>query len=593
MTQQRTKMTHFNPEDKESGASHPAWLRVGADVGTLVNLIARRNDLVGLAGPNAGSGSPACYKPAIAEVEVNTDIAFGVGVTPEMVGDLCLRETEYEFPKAIGAIAHEAFHARFSQWSLADAQAALKEDEYTALVLLEESRIEAQGVLAEPRYRVFLRSSALEIALADIENFEGDSVQQLAQLVGLVHGRIIADILEMDEVEEVLDLVESGLGIDVVEKLSTILRKFQRHTIHSDLEQVYYLAREWAKIVRELAEERGEIPNEKQMEMMRKIVQKLSEANDGVGVKNYSDLEDQRESEDWKAEVNNRAEKSKEVREHEKIANEVFGRGTGPGSAGTRSELIERRKPTGEERSAAVLIARLLEKAKYRERDITEVASILPPGRLRPKALVQQAALRDKGIHKQVEAFRKNKRTHTEDPTLTVGVMVDISGSMNIAMRPMATTAWVMSEAVRRVQGKCAMVYYGSDVFSTLKTGQHLDEVAVYSAPDGTEKFDKAFKALNGSLNLLDGSGARLLVVVSDGEYTADESQAARKWVAQCEMAGVAVLWLPFDNGRSAQVLLRSASAGIVPGTMDPAKTASEIGSMAANLLTKIGKRNA
>jgi hypothetical protein len=117
--------------------------------------------------------------------------------------------------------------------------------------------------------------------------------------------------------------------------------------------------------------------------------------------------------------------------------------------------------------------------------------------------------------------------------------------------------------------------------------------VAVYSAPDGTEKFDKAFKALNGSLNLLDGSGARLLVVVSDGEYTPDEARAARNWVAQCEMAGVAVLWLPFDNGRSAQVLLRAASAGIVPGTMDPAKTASEIGSMAASLLTKIGKRNA
>jgi hypothetical protein len=58
-------------------------------------------------------------------------------------------------------------------------------------------------------------------------------------------------------------------------------------------------------------------------------------------------------------------------------------------------------------------------------------------------------------------------------------------------------------------------------------------------------------------------------------------------------MAGVAVLWLPFDNGRSAQRLLHAASVGIVPGTMDPAKTASEIGSMAANLLTKIGKRNA
>ena len=586
-------MTHFNPHDKEAGIRHPEWLNVGADVGTLVNQIAGRYDLVGLAGPNAGSGAPACFKPAIAEVEVNTDVAFGVGVTPEMIGDIKLRDTQYDFPKAIGAIAHEAFHARFSAWDLTAAQVALNEDEFKALVLLEESRIEAQGAIAEPRYRVFLRSSALEIALEDVENFEGDSVAQLAQLVGLVHGRVIANILDIDEVQEILDLVESGLGRDTVEKLSSILRKFQAHDNNSDLTDVYPLAIEWAKIVRELAEERGEIPTAEQMEMMRKIMQKLSEANDGVGVSNYSDLEDQRESEDWKEEVNQRADKAKEVREHDEVAKEVFGKGTGPDKAKTRSVLLGRRKPTGEERSAAVIVARMLEKAKYRERDITEVASILPPGRLRPKALVQQAALRDKGVHKQVEAFRKNKRTHTEDPTLTVGVMVDISGSMNAAMEPMATTAWVMSEAVKRVPGKCAMVYDGSDVFSTLKAGQHLDEVAIYSAPDGTEKFDKAFKAINGSLDLLNGTGARLLVVVSDGEYTGDERRYARSWMSRCEQAGVAVLWLPFDNGRSARDLLNGSSVGVLEGTMDPAKTASEIGSMAAKLLTKVGKRNA
>jgi hypothetical protein len=586
-------MTHFNPHDKEAGIRHPEWLSIGADVGTLVNQIAGRYDLVGLAGPNAGSGAPACFKPAIAEVEVNTDVAFGIGITPEMIGDIKLRDTQYDFPKAIGAIAHEAFHARFSAWDLTAAQIALNEDEFKALVLLEESRIEARGAIAEPRYRVFLRSSALEIALEDVENFEGDSVEQLAQLVGLVHGRVIADILDIDEVQEILDLVESGLGRDTVEKLSSILRKFQAHDNNSDLTAVYPLAIEWVKIVRELAEERGEIPTAEQMEMMRKIMQKLAEASDGIGVANYSDLEDQRESEDWKEEVNQRADKAKEVREHDDVAKEVFGKGTGPSHAKTRSTLIGRRKPTGEERSAAVIVARMLEKAKYRERDITEVASILPPGRLRPKALVQQAALRDKGIHKQVEAFRKNKRTHTEDPTLTVGVMVDISGSMNAAMEPMATTAWVMSEAVKRVQGKCAMVYYGSDVFPTLKAGQHLDEVAIYSAPDGTEKFDKAFKAINGSLDLLNGTGARLLVVVSDGEYTNDERRSARSWMSRCEQAGVAVLWLPFDNGRSARDLLNGSSVGVMAGTMDPAKTAGEIGSMAAKLLTKVGKRNA
>ena len=192
----------------------------------------------------------------------------------------------------------------------------------------------------------------------------------------------------------------------------------------------------------------------------------------------------------------------------------------------------------------------------------------------------------------QVEPWRRTVRKHVDDPTLTIGVMVDISGSMGTAMNPMATTAWVMSEAVRRVQGRAAMVYYGQDVFPTLKPGQHLSEVNVYSASDGTEKFDKAFKALDGSLNLLHGSGARLLVVVSDGCYTGPEVQAARKWVDACQRAGVGVLWLPFDsdsNGRDAKRITSGTSAIVLTGTMDPTAVASEIGTAAARALTAVG----
>lgn len=587
-------MAHLDTESRTNGERHPEWYKIGSQVGQLTNSIAGRYDIVGLAGPEAGSGAPACFKPQIAEIELNTKIAFGEFNTPELIGDVNDRDIQYEYPMAIGVIAHEAFHARYSAWNLNSAYEALKPDEYKALHLLEESRIEAQGIKADPRYRVFIRSSALELAIGDLSSFEGGSVEELAQLVGLIHGRIIADILDIEEVEEVLDIVEAQLGLDTIEKLSTILRKFQAHDNHTDMTAGYPLAIEWAKIVRELSEERGETPTEDQKKIMKEIMDKLSESSDGVGVKNYSELSDQQTDEEWKEEVDSRADKAKETRDHEKISGEVFGRGTGPdGSGHTRSTLQERRKPTSAERTAAVTVARALEKAKYRERDITEVASVLPPGRLRPKALVQAAALREKGVRTEVEPWRKTVRKHTEDPNLTVGVLVDISGSMHSAMEPMATTAWVMSEAVRRVQGKCAMVYYGSDVFATLKPGQHLDEVAVYSAPDGTEKFDKAFKALNGSLNLLDGSGARLLVVASDGEYTGDEVQATRKWITRCEQAGVAVLWLSFDNGRVAERLLTGSKAGVVAGTMDPTQTADKIGSMAAKVLTQVGRRNA
>jgi hypothetical protein len=171
--------------------------------------------------------------------------------------------------------------------------------------------------------------------------------------------------------------------------------------------------------------------------------------------------------------------------------------------------------------------------------------------------------------------------------------MVDISGSMGYAMEPMAVTAWVMSEAAKRTQAKCAMVYYGSEVFPTLRPGQHLTEVNVYTAPDGTEKFNKAFKALDGSLQLLQGTGARLLVIVSDGHYTPDEQEHAKKWLKRCQESGVAVLWLPFERGGMAGHLARGTDAVVLEGTLDPASAATEIGKAATAAIMKVSTRAA
>jgi hypothetical protein len=589
-------MAHIDTDTTTSGKTYPEWYVVGSQIGTLVNKVAGRYDLVGLASPESGSGAPACYKPRIAEIEVNTIAAFGEYVLPEMIGDINESETQYEFPKATGAVIHEAFHARYSRWDLTQAQLALKEDEYKALELLEESRIEKFGIEADESHLVFLRACVMEIVLGDVTSAgdEDNSIEQLTKIVGLVHARVLAGVLEIDEMSEVITAVNTNLGEDVVLKLSAIIRKFLMHNEHDNLEPVYPLAIEWAKIVRELKEERGE-DSASQQEAIKNIMKALAEAGEEVEIKNYSRLADQEMQEEWDEEVGRRSSESKEKKEHEEEASECFGRGTGPQPASpTSSRRIETRKPTTQERSAAVTIAQMLEKAKYRERDEIEISSVLPPGRLRTRALVQGSAMRSRGVTTPIEAWRRTVRKHTDDPTLTVGVMVDISGSMGSAMNPMATTAWVMSEATKRVQGRCAMVYYGDDVFATLKAGQHLTDVDVYSASDSTEQFDKAFKVLDGSLNLLHGTGARLLVVVSDGCYTGKELKAARRWIDRCEQAGVAVLWLPFDgrhNGYHAKSLLNGTSVSPLTGVSDPVEASKTIGQACAKALTAVGKR--
>lgn len=575
------------------------WLRAGRTIGELANKWSMRNDLVAYVGPGAGGPAPACFTPTTAEVEVNVDVAFGFGAKPEEVERLNERKVQYEFPKAVGAIMHEAFHARFSQWSMPQAGAELKSDEYQALVLLEESRIEFQGLKSMPNARPFLRSCAMEIVIGDIkEDMETQTpTKSLTNLIGLVHARIDAGILEAHEVFGVMDLVAKQIPAEVIEQLREIARSAQAHDKHKDATDLYPLAIEWARIVRELAKERGEEEGSGNdqlkkalKDLMSDVLDAMEEARDEISATNYGDLADQEQSEDMKEEVKGKASDAKEQQENREIAGNVFSKSSGPGTTGTRSKLLEVRSPNTDELVAAVTIGQWLEKAKYRERDELDIASIVPPGRLRTRAIVQNAALKQRGVQQQVEPFRRTVRKHTDDPTLHVGVMVDISGSMGSAMQPMATTAWVMSEAVNRIQGECAMVYYGNDVFPTLKAGQRLKEVSVYSASDGTEKFGKAFSALDGALNLLHGNGARLLVIVSDGEYTSDESRNAKEIVAKCKEAGVAILWLPFDNGSGAD-RLAGDYAEVIREISNPAVAAETIGRAAERVMTRIGQR--
>jgi hypothetical protein len=591
-------MAHIHSSNTRAEATAREWLPLGAQLGELVNIWADRTDLIAYVGPGAGGIAPACYNPKLAEVEVNVDVAFGTATTPGMIGDLRRRATQFEYPKATGAIYHEALHAKYSRWSLEDAMRELSDKEFQAITLLEETRIEANGVNDSPKNQVFLRACALEIVLADAEEgLKGlTSTRAAAHVAGLTLARVDAGVLRRGDIEVIADSLEAMLPEEVLTKLRSIWNRFQMHDEHYNSAPLYDLAREWVATVEEAAKDDAQSESDDADGSTRDFVKDLLDAlvddAETVSVAVSDQAADQAEGEEWAEIASGKARASREKHENAKTAQNVFSKGTGP-MAGVRSNsrLREKRQPSSAERVAAVKVATMLEKAKYRERDMHEISSIVPPGRLRTRALVQGAALKSKGIVTQTEPWRRNVRKHTDEPTLSIGVMVDISGSMGSAMEPMAATAWVMSEASRRVQGRAAMVYYGSDVFPTLKPGQSLDKVHIYTAPDATEQFDKAFKAIDGALSLLHSDGARLLVVVSDAFYTVEETAKATKWIKRCHAEGVAVLWLPFDSGTAARRICRDTDAVILDGLLNPADAATKIGQAAAAALTKVSAR--
>jgi hypothetical protein len=540
----------------------------------------------------------------MAEVEVDVAIAFGKAVTPETIGDIRNRTTQFDYPRASGAIFHEALHARYSRYDLLKAIEDLSQNEMMALTILEETRIEALGVENFPANRVFLRACAMDIILDDIrENLEKNTTTRaMAQLAALVCARVDAGSLDAEDALDVQGMVSDFFGATRYAQLRDVWLRFQKYEGHFNALPLYELAREWEAIIKDVSDENGETEEEGSMitaamaGIISDIIESLEEAAEDIAIAIGDEAQEQEQKEEWKEVVDIRGKAAKQQKDHEKISEEVFNKSTGEAGNGSYSRIKETRAPSGPERAAAVKIANMLERAKYRERDEKEVTSILPPGRLRSRAMLQEAAYKARGSMMHAEPWKRTVRKHTDDPTLNVGVMVDISGSMADAMQPMAVTAWAMSEAVRRVQGKCAMVYYGSGVFPTLKPGQHLSEVNVYTAPDGTERFDRAFKALDGSLNLLNGTGARLLVVVSDGCYTPEETEKAKKWIQECEKNGVAVLWIPFAHSYQlayTRDIVKGTSTVLLQDVTDPADAALQIGKAAADALTKIGARNA
>ena len=619
-------MKHLSRLSTRKSATPTEWLGVCSQVGQVANEWAGRNDIVVYAGKDAGMGEAlAAFFHDTAEIEISLPNAFGVATTPSMVGDFTDRDNHYEFPEAVGVIYHEALHARFSTWNFDTLMELFENDKVrSAFWLLEESRIEGRGVLLMPENALFLRCSALGLSVNGADEYveNVNTTEAIANLAGLTLARVSADVIDDFDVAGITPQIVAILGEDTLEKLRSIWIEFQglHATDYSFHVKGVELAKEWVKAIDERSVERGENPTAPKPivcvfpsgsgegegedegegsgsgsgsvelpQEVKDLLEAMAEQAVETALDTQDELTDQQTQEENAKVVKAKQKETARQEKNKEQGKKVFSTSSGGTGSGSSSRLQETRKPKSEERVGAVQLAKMLEKAKYRERSITTLDSVPPNGKLRPRALVQKTALESKGVRSDLPTWRYKTRKHNDDPTLTIGVMVDVSGSMGTAMNPMASIAWILSEAGHRVQAKTAMVYYGSGVFPTLKVGQRLSEVSVYSAPDGTEEFGQAYDALDGVLNLVAGEGVRMLVIVSDGHYRPDIEKVVGQALKECQRNGVAVLWIVpkecFDGG--ADQLVKGTHATLVKIT-DTESIAREIGKSASTALAKV-----
>ena len=576
-----------------------AWLPVGRQLGTLVNAWSGRGDLAVYCGEDsANNEAVAAFYHDSAEIEVNVKQAFGLEVPPQNF-DLLTRETQFDNPKVMGVVYHEALHAKHTNWDNEFLMSELDQAETRAFMLLEEVRIEARGVVELPKNTLFLRESALHFALEDVSEESLNNVSEVWQsaMLGVLGiGRLDVGVLKSTDVATIYTRLVEVLGQDLFDSLRKLWIEFAGLKV-TQVARGVELAKEFVSLLRE-ADPEGEgrfgeevVEGEGEGKSIPSSLSELiQDSAEDVSMENSQSISDQQKVENWEEEAKSRSQSAKNRNQKKATAQKIFDKQNDAKGSGSGSTLSEERVPTSEERVAAVSVAKMLEKAKYRERSVHKFRSTLPQGRLNARAAVQNAALAARGSMERVPSWDRKARKHTDDPTLRLGVMVDISGSMGSAMESMATTAWVLGEAGRRIQAKTAMVYYGSGVFPTLRVGERLDRVRVYTAPDGTEEFSDAYSALDGELGLTYGDGVRMLVIVSDGQYRPNQIEAARKALEECKRNGVGVVWIsPKDTWSwGAKEIIKETAWGVHLDQLDVSHIATLVGKAAAESLGRV-----
>ncbi len=146
---------------------------------------------------------------------------------------------------------------------------------------------------------------------------------------------------------------------------------------------------------------------------------------------------------------------------------------------------------------------------------------------------------------------------------------------------PVASAAWILARAAAAITGiRTATVIYGEAVRPITRPGRAPGQVTEFAAIGGSERFCKAVDALDHALDLARPGTARLLVIVSDGRYTADERAGGQQRLTRLAACGCGILWLAPDT-RSADPM-PGAQVAILA---DPAATAEAIARAAARAL--------
>ncbi len=216
---------------------------------------------------------------------------------------------------------------------------------------------------------------------------------------------------------------------------------------------------------------------------------------------------------------------------------------------------IRNRPPTDAEIAKRAAIVHRLKRAQYEApRQVTEHVAY-PAGKARTSGLVQRAAQRANGQVVTATPWRRNRRKVAEKPPLHVGVVVDVSGSMDRWLPAAGTVIWSLAEAAAELGGTAAATGFGGTVTALLGPRARANRVPVVPGGSSSTGCAEAMSAVTAGADLTTAFGARVLVVLTDGELPSHEASAIEDRVRYLRRNDVHVVWALTGDRERASVI--------------------------------------
>ena len=576
------------------------WLPAAAQCTQWANRTARRSDLTCSIGPEAASESgTAWFMPSRGDIELSaTRLLPGVKAAEFDLSDKLFQLKQGQF---MGALAHEAAHAAFShtvpadlaKWRGDDGSERYTAREVDVLNVLEESRIEYLLLKRSPRLKKFLRRMAMEIVNADFR--VADSRYGASIGAALTVARVDAGSVSRPAGKRFGKLLRERLDLATLTGLRKLWQEYHRLEFGSAYDfpfaQCKRIAADWiALVVDEDDADKDDLASKMVIEISfgegesgEGSEGSAEGSGEGEGADAGEPSEDAAEGEgegtlakalgeiareesmdadtdlvgEAKDEMTDRklAEKTVDAArrtEGKAAADKVFGKISMHAFGRTSGvRTITHRAPRAAERSAATRLSQDLSKITTHDKVVTRKASMLPPGRVKGRAAVLGSAQIEQRQIVTAEPFVATRRRHVESDKIAIGVAADVSGSMGASEDPLGVLSYVVANAASKVDADYCSVLFGERAEGMVKPGQRVDQVVTASAVDGTEMIAPALKALDHELNLLDGSGTRILFIFSDAHLVQrDQVEYCKTWLRLAKQRGVTVIWCSWGSFR-------------------------------------------